>query len=171
MIETRKRMGPIRRVYRAVVDSIRVTRAFSAASRKERKEALAILDKLGRHASANYDVYLLRGAIYTGLGMHEAAMPQLLSGARAVRANGRFSKAEVNYLIAYAIQYWQYSADQSGVRIVPQDVVDTLTLDGPIDVNVIPDRLRKSFPLNVELADIEQRPWVRSGRSTQDASR
>jgi len=170
MIDARRKIGLVERFYRALVDSIRVTRAFSATSRGEYREALAILDKLGRHAATFYEVYLIRGAIYTSLGMHDAAMPPLLDGARAVRADGRLSKAEVDYLIAYAIQYWQYSADQSGVRIVPQDVVDTLTLDSPINVDVIPDRLRRNFPLNVDLADIETRPWARWAQPIQDAS-
>ena len=165
MSKTPGKMSLIERVARALLDSNRIVRAYRAASRGKRHEALAILDKLGRQMSQNYSVHLLRGVIYSNLGMHDAAMSHLEAGARAVRGKGRrFNKAELDYMIAFAIQFWQYSAVHAGIRYVPANIVDILRIEEPLKLDQVPKHLKRNFPLNVPLGELEVQPWLRTGR-------
>jgi hypothetical protein len=75
--------------------------------------------------------------------------------ARIVRADKRLSRAEANYLVAYAVQYWEHSAGTIGLRLVTREVIDALRVDSPIVLNLIRAHIRRNFPLKGEFKGIE----------------
>lgn len=99
-----------------IVDAFRVSAAFRAAARGDSENAMRKLLRLGDFTSATFEVRLLKGALHSHIANHQAAADELLAAARAVRADTRLSRAEMNYLVAYAFQYWAYSAHQVGLE-------------------------------------------------------
>jgi len=143
------------RVFTAIRDSFRITRAFAMAARGEYEEALNILNGLGQDTRHLYEVELLRGALYSHLGMHERAAGELVLAAETIKADKRLSKAEANYLVAYAVQYWKYSAWQIGLHEVTKDTEGALMVKSPVDAASVPAHLRRKFPLKVPIAGVE----------------
>jgi hypothetical protein len=139
------RANMVLRIFKAVRDAIRIDRAFSAAAQNRNDEALRALGGLGEDAKKLYDVKLLKGALYSLLNMHDQAVDELASAAQQIKASRRFSKAEANYLVAYAIQYWEHSADQIGLSKVSKQIADVLDVEGPIELSRIPAHLRRKF--------------------------
>lgn len=125
------------------------------AAHGQYQQALAVLNGLGRDTRHLYEVELLRGALYSHLGMHERAVDELLLAIQTVRSEKRLSKAEANYLVAYAVQYWRHSAWQIGLRDVPRDSEDVLNIESPILAVDVPVHLRKKFPLKVAIRDVK----------------
>ncbi len=93
--------------------------------------------------------------MYSCLGVHERAVDELALAAQTVRATRRLSRAETNYLVAYAVQYWRHSASKIGLHHVTKEVADALEIQGPIEANLIPAHLRTKFPLRVEIVGVE----------------
>ena len=87
--------------------------------------------------------------------MHDIAVAELLSAARFVKADRRLSKDEANYLVAYIVQYWEYSAEKIGLHLVTKDEASALHVDSPIVLSGIPPRIRRKFPLNGLFAGID----------------
>jgi hypothetical protein len=144
-----------RRIIAAIGDSFRITKAFDMAARGEYEKALNVLNRLGQHTRHLYRARLLRGALYSHLAMHERAVIELASAAQTIKADKRFSKAESNYLVAYAVQYWRHSAWEIGLHEMTKETEDAPRVEAPIDMANVPAHLRRKFPLKVPLAGIE----------------
>jgi len=142
-------------IFKVMRDAIRVEKAIAAAAQNRNREALNILEGLGERAKRSSEVKLLRGALYSLLGMHERAVDELASAAQKVKADERLSQAEANYLTAYAVQYWERSADQISMTKVSKSVADALHVEGPIILSRVPAHLRRQFPLRAKFTGIE----------------
>src|SRR6266550_1425103 len=134
-------------IFKVVRDAIRIEKAFTAAAQNRNEDALKTLESLGEKAEKLYEARLLKGALYSLLDMHELAIEELVSAAQTIKADKRFSSAEANYLVAYAIQYWEHSADQIGMSKVSKSVADALHVEGPIVLSRVSAHLRRKFPL------------------------
>jgi hypothetical protein len=142
-------------VLRIIVDSFRVSAAFSSAARGEIEQALTTLNRVGEFTSGTFEVRLLKGALYSHLARHDAAVEELILAARAVKADKRLSQVESNYLVAYAVQYWEYSARRIDMSTVTKEIADTLKVENPIEVALVPARLQKKFPLKVPFIGVD----------------
>jgi len=141
--------------FRKIKDAIRLSKAFSAAGHRRYDEALRILDSLGYDGNRLYDTKLLRGALYSLLGKHDLAVAELLSAAQQIKRSNRLSKAEANYLVAYAVQYWEASAEQIGLHSVTKETAESLKVDNPIEANKVPRYLRQRFPLTFPFVGVD----------------
>jgi hypothetical protein len=140
-----------RRLARGIGDAFRITRAADLAAHKRYSEALELLDRVvGGGFRYDHEVRLLRGALYCLLDRHDDALDELVLAARLVKADKLLAKAEANYLILYAIQYFEYSLDQLGTTRVRGEVNDALSIEPPVRIADVPRRLRRNFPLRVE---------------------
>lgn len=83
------------------------------------------------------------------------AIDELVSAAQQIKASKRLSAPEANYLVAYAIQYWELSAEQIGLHMVTTEVRDALHVEGPIVLSRVPRHLKRSFPLTAKFTGIE----------------
>lgn len=87
--------------------------------------------------------------------MHELAVDELVAAAREIRASKRLSRVEVNYLVAYAVQYWECSAQEIGLHQVTKEVADALKVQSPIELSRVPMHLRRKFPLSAKFDGVE----------------
>jgi hypothetical protein len=140
---------------RKIQDAVRLARAFRSAAHGRFDEALRTLDSLGEDGNRLYDARLLRGALYSLLGMHGLAVAELLAAAQQIKRSSRLSKVEVNYLVAYAVQYWEASAEQIGFHRVTKEAAQTLKVDNPVEANRVPRHLRQRFPLTTRFVGVE----------------
>lgn len=138
-----------------IKDAVRLSKAFNAAGHGRYDDALRTLDSLGHDGNRLYDAKLLRGALYSLLGKHDLAVAELLSAAQQIKRSNRLSKAEENYLIAYAVQYWEASAEQIGLHRVTKETIESLKVNNPIEANRVPRYLRQRFPLTVPFVGID----------------
>ena len=76
-------------------------------------------------------------------------MTELVSAAQLIKTSTRLSEAEVKYLVAYAVQYWERSADRLGVHRVTKEVAEALSVEAPIELGRVSAQLRRNFPLIV----------------------
>lgn len=136
-----------------VVDAFRVSAAFRAAGRGNIDQAMRELSRVGEFTSKTFEVRLLKGALYSHMKNHLAATDELLAAVRAVKADSRVGAADANYLIAYAFQYWAYSAHEIGLQ--PADEAKSiLKVQSPVETNSVSSHLRTKFPLKVPLQGI-----------------
>jgi hypothetical protein len=145
----------IGRWVRKIEDAVRLSKAFNAAGHGRYDDALRTLDSLGPDGNRLHDAKFLRGALYSLLGKHDLAVAELLSAAQQIKRSNRLSKAEANYLVAYAVQYWETSAEQIGLHAVTKETAESLWVDNPIEGNRIPRYLRQRFPLTVPFVGVD----------------
>ena len=139
-----------RRLARGVGDAFRITKAFDLAGHGRYPEALELLDRVGPNFRYDCEVRLLRGALYSLLDRHDEAIDELVLAARLVKADKSLTKTEANYLVLYAVQYFEYSLDQRGITLVRGEVNDALRIEPPVRIAAVPHHLRRKFPLRVE---------------------
>jgi hypothetical protein len=114
----------------------------------------AFLNSLGDYTRRHYDVRLLKGALYSGLDQHELALDELEAAIRVVRTLKSLSDIEKNYLVAYAVQYGEWSASQIGRTHVTREVAELLHVEDPIEAGRVSKHMRTKFPLNVEFVGV-----------------
>jgi hypothetical protein len=145
----------LQKITHSIRDALRIDKAFNAAAHGAHSEALGVIDSLGERAKRLYDVRLLKGALLCQVGMHDQAIDELTAAVKSVKLSKKLSKAEANYLTAYAMQYWERSAEEVGLRHISKEMVDLLSVEDPIEVPRVAAHLRRKFPLTARFVGVE----------------
>jgi hypothetical protein len=136
------------RLYRRLVNTIHINRAFVFARASRDKEALEILERKVRDADDVYYVRLLKGQLYEKAGRAADALREYVAAHAAIGKPSHLSAAERAYFEAFAAVAAQRCARQVSGGAVPDDVLRRCRAGfDDINLRLVPGQVKAQFPL------------------------
>jgi hypothetical protein len=135
------------RLVRSAKPAIQLVNAFSATSEKRYVDALGHLAQIGRVGETDHEVRLLKGLLCVRLSRFPEAFREYVAAYDLISSSPRLSGPAKAYLETVAARGALYAADR-----LPPDERPGLGVMRPaelseIDLNRIPEHIKRNFPL------------------------